>query len=174
MKFRFLSVLIFTTTAMTTTASALYAQFPPSQGQFPTKQGFPSREQEQQDFFKDLNLTQEQKDKLKEVQEENKSAIDEILTSEQRDTLRQAFAAGKKPPEAMQSLNLSDDQKQEIQEVMESQKQKISEILTPEQQEKLRDRLGEMHNQNTQMGLPNRGFGNFPNENTPVDIPPES
>ncbi|WGV25241.1 Spy/CpxP family protein refolding chaperone [Halotia branconii] len=174
MKFRFFSVLIFTTAAITTIASALHAQFPPNQGQFPEKEGFPSREQGQQSFFKDLNLTQEQKDKLKEVQEENKSAIDEILTSEQRDTLRQAFAAGKKPPEAMQSLNLSDDQKQKIQEIMELQKQKISEILTPEQQEKLRDRLEEIHKQNPPGSLPPEGFGQFPNGNVPIGIPPES
>ncbi|NJM22169.1 MAG: P pilus assembly/Cpx signaling pathway, periplasmic inhibitor/zinc-resistance associated protein [Richelia sp. RM2_1_2] len=170
MKFKLLSVLIVTTAAITTTASVLNAQFPPSQGQFPGKQGFPNKEQ---GFFKELNLTQDQKDKLKEIQEENKSALDEILTSEQRETLKEAVTAGKKPPEAMQSLDLSDEQKQQIQEVMESQKQKIAEILTPEQQEKLRDRMEKMHDGKAPGGLPPQGFGRFPSSNAPIGIPPQ-
>jgi periplasmic protein CpxP/Spy len=151
MKFKLLTVLFLTTAAITTTASAIQAQFPPSQAQFPGRQGFPVRGQGKPDF-KELGLTEEQMSKLKEVQQESKAAIDEILTLEQRNTLEQAFKAGQKPPEAMESINLSDEQKQKIQEVMESQKQKISEILTPEQQQKLQERMQKKQNRNTPFG----------------------
>ncbi len=167
MKFKFISVLILTIAAVTTTASAIQAQFPPNQGQFPV------REQGEPDF-KELNLTEEQKGKLKEVQEETHASIEGILTDEQQDNLKQAVEAGKKPPEAMQSINLSDEQKQKMEEVMESQKQKLFEILTPEQQKKLRDRMEKKHNRrNAPLGLPPEGFGGFPNGNAPIGIPPQ-
>ncbi len=169
MKFKFISGLILIAAAITTTASAIQAQLPPNQGQFPVRQGFPIREQGQPDF-KELNLTEEQKDKLKELQEEIQSSINEILTTEQRDSLKQAVEAGKKPLEVLQSMSLSDEQKQKIQEVMESQKQKMSEILTTEQKQQLRERMGKKHNGRN---VPS-GFGGFPNGNTPVSIPPQS
>jgi periplasmic protein CpxP/Spy len=165
MKFKFLSGLILVAAAITTTASAIHAQLPPNPGQFPARQGFPVRPPD----FKELNLTEEQKDRLKEVQEEIQSSINEILTTEQRDTLKQAVEAGKKPPEVLQSMSLSDEQKQKIQEVMESKKQKMSEILTTEQKQQLRERMGGKHNGRN---IPS-GFGRFPNGNTPVSIPPQ-
>ncbi|KYC40430.1 hypothetical protein WA1_26850 [Scytonema hofmannii PCC 7110] len=172
MKFKFISVFILTIAAMITTASAIQAQFPPSQGQFPGRQNFPIKEQGQPDF-KELNLSEEQKDKLKEVQEDTRAQIDEIFTNEQRNTLKQAIEAGKKPPEAMQSIDLSDDQKQQIQEAMESEKQKILEILTPEQQQKLRDRIEQIHNRNSPGSLPLESFVRFPNGIALIGIPPQ-
>ncbi|MUG91648.1 hypothetical protein F7734_03765 [Scytonema sp. UIC 10036] len=156
MQFKYISVFILTTAAIITTASVILAQFPPNQRQFPGRQGFPVTEQGQPDF-KELNLSDEQKDKLKEVQEDTRTQLDEILTNEQRDTLKQAIAAGQKPPQAMLSLNLSDEQKQQIQDAMESQRQKISEILTPEQQQLIRDRTEQIHNRNNP-----ESFGGFP------------
>lgn len=95
--------------------------------------------------FQELNLSEEQKDKLKEVREQTRAKFDEILTTEQRNTLKQAFEAGQKPPEAMESIGLSEEQKQQIREAIDSEKQKISEILTSEQKQLIRDRIEQMH-----------------------------
>jgi periplasmic protein CpxP/Spy len=86
-----------------------------------------------------INLTEEQKNKLKEIQQETRSQVDEILTSEQVDDFKQAMQEGKNPPDAMKSLNLSSEQKQKMRELMVSQRGKLDDILTDEQREKLRE-----------------------------------
>lgn len=152
MRFKFVSLFILSMAVTLLTASIVQAQLPP-QGQFPGRQGFPDTEQEPPDF-QELNLSEEQKSKLKEIREDTRAQIDDIFTNEQKNSLQQAAESGKKPPEAMRSINLSDDQKQELKEVMESEKQKISEILTAEQKEKLRDRMEHIQNKSIPGGLP--------------------
>ncbi|KAF3888260.1 MULTISPECIES: Spy/CpxP family protein refolding chaperone [Nostocales] len=144
MKFKYISVLILATTATIISTSAIRAQFPPGQGQNPGRQGILLSEQGPPDL-QELNLSEEQKDKLKEVREQTRAKFDEILTTEQRNTLKQAFEAGQKPPEAMESIGLSEEQKQQIREAIDSEKQKISEILTSEQKQLIRDRIEQMH-----------------------------
>ncbi|MEM8778437.1 MAG: Spy/CpxP family protein refolding chaperone [Cyanobacteria bacterium P01_G01_bin.49] len=141
MKFKFITVLILTTAAITTTTSAIQAQLPRRQG-FPAGEQIPLNSQ-------DLNLTEAQKDELKAVQDEMQASINAILTDEQRNTLKQAVEAGMNDSEAIQSINWSDEQKQKLRELMVSQRQKISEILTPEQQQKLRQYFRGKHNINS-------------------------
>jgi periplasmic protein CpxP/Spy len=80
-----------------------------------------------------LNLTEEQKTKLKALHESIKPEMDAILTEEQKDALKKAREEGKHPREAMKSVNLTDEQKSKMEEVMKSKRQAISEILTPDQ-----------------------------------------
>jgi periplasmic protein CpxP/Spy len=152
MKFNSVSLFILSIATTMLTASIVQAQLP-HQGQFHRRQGFPGTEQGQLNF-QELNLSEEQKSKLKDIQEDTRSQIEDIFTNEQKNSLQRAVESGKKPPEAIQSINLSDDQKQELKEVMESEKQKISEILTAEQKEKLRDRVEQMQNKSIPEGLP--------------------
>jgi Spy/CpxP family protein refolding chaperone len=80
-----------------------------------------------------LNLTEEQKTKLKALHQTIRPEMEAILTEEQKDALKKARQEGKNPPEAMKSINITDEQKSKIEEVMKSKRQTISEILTPEQ-----------------------------------------
>ena len=110
-----------------------------------------------------LGLTDEQKEKIKKIREENAPKLKEIhakmrdvLTDEQKKTLdeqmKSAKESGKKGRAMIQSveasLNLTDEQKEklakiapEIRAVHEEAVQKVKEVLTPEQQTKLDESL---------------------------------
>ena len=76
--------------------------------------------QSRKERFKELNLTREQKSKLKEIMQANKAAKEAIENNTQ----------------------LSDqDKKKQLRELQKAQMQKIQAILTPEQQEQFRKQL---------------------------------
>jgi Spy/CpxP family protein refolding chaperone len=76
--------------------------------------------QSRKERFKELDLTREQKSKLKEIMQANKAAKEAIENNTQ----------------------LSDqDKKKQLRELQKSQMQKIQAILTPEQQELFRKQL---------------------------------
>lgn len=83
-----------------------------------------------------LKLTDEQKTKLKTIQENYRSKMDNILTDEQKKELKAARDRGQ-GRKAMQSLNLTDAQKQQMKTLRQSQRQEIESILTPEQKQQL-------------------------------------
>jgi Spy/CpxP family protein refolding chaperone len=109
------------------------------------------------DILKGLDLTDEQKAKLKELHKEFgpkfKAAADSILTDEQKkardDAVKEAKAAGKKGPEvwkaAMQAEKLTDEQKAKLHEVMtplhKQFHEKLMALLTTEQREQLKQKL---------------------------------
>jgi Spy/CpxP family protein refolding chaperone len=106
------------------------------------------------DVLKGLNLTDDQKAKVKELRKEYgpkfKAAADSVLTADQKeareDAVKAAKAEGKKGPEvgkaAMEAVKLTDDQKAKMKEVMKPLHKEVHEklmaILTPEQQEQLK------------------------------------
>ncbi|MBK8787638.1 MAG: hypothetical protein IPO01_06445 [Chitinophagaceae bacterium] len=76
--------------------------------------------QSRKERFKELDLTREQKSKLKEIMQANKAAKEAIENNTQ----------------------LSDqDKKKQLRELQKAQMQKIQAILTPEQQEQFRKQL---------------------------------
>lgn len=101
--------------------------------------------------WKNLNLTQDQKDQIKQIRTDTQSKIEAVLTDEQRQKLQDAKAHrgqrqyGQRQQGQHQhrgpfaSLNLSDDQKTQIKQIMESSKQDIQAVLTPEQQQQIQD-----------------------------------
>jgi Spy/CpxP family protein refolding chaperone len=115
----------------------------------PTGQGdlFPAA------MLKSLNLTDDQKAKVKEVMSEYgpklKEARESILTADQKkardDAAKAAKDAGKKPAEvfraAMTAVTLTDDQKAKMKETVAPLRkeaiEKVTALLTPEQQEQL-------------------------------------
>jgi periplasmic protein CpxP/Spy len=84
--------------------------------------------------FAQLNLTDEQKAKIKQIREATKQQIDAILTSEQKEQRRIAREQNKKP-----RLNLTDDQKAKIKAIRQDSKAQIEAVLTPEQKQKLEE-----------------------------------
>ncbi|HEY9605801.1 MAG TPA: hypothetical protein V6C85_29615 [Allocoleopsis sp.] len=84
-----------------------------------------------------LNLTEEQKTKIKAIQENYRSKIANIYTNEQKNQLKTAREQGKDPRTVMQSLNLTDNQKQQLKTLRQSQRQEIDNVLTNEQKQQL-------------------------------------
>ena len=87
----------------------------------------------------DLKLTGEQKTKIKAIQENYRSKIENILTNEQKNQLKTAREQGKDPRMVMQSLNLTDNQKQQLRTLRQSQRQEIDSVLTDEQKQQLQE-----------------------------------
>ena len=108
------------------------------------------------DCLKGLNLTDDQKAKVKDLRKEYgpkfKAAADSILTADQKkareDAVKAAKAEGKKGPEvgkaAMQAVKLTEDQKAKMKEVMKPLHKEVHEklmaILTSEQKEQLKQK----------------------------------
>ncbi|HEY9674308.1 MAG TPA: hypothetical protein V6D11_22905 [Waterburya sp.] len=83
-----------------------------------------------------LNLTDEQKAKIKTILENYRPKMESILTEEQKNKLKEAQQQGKTRA-AMQSLNLTDSQKQQLKDLRQSQRQDIENVLTNEQKQQL-------------------------------------
>lgn len=95
------------------------------------------------DRMSDLNLTDAQKTQMKQIREQTKSKIADLLTSDQQAKFNAAAdGSHESPMKTLKSLNLSADQKQKVQEIMRDQRQQIQAILTPEQQAKWKQHRG--------------------------------
>ena len=108
-------------------------------------------------MLKGLNLTDEQKAKVKELRKEYepkfREAADSVLTADQKkarnDAVKAAKDAGKKGPEVLKAakaaVNLTDEQRAKVQEATKSLgkdlREKIKAILTPEQQEQWKAKM---------------------------------
>ena len=146
MKLKTLS-LIAGTLALTLTATpfAVQAQQNPSSPQ-------PRQEWQKKGQFQKLNLTTEQKAKIKEIRNNTRAQIETVLTTEQKNQLkskkderkaqRQQGQQGQEQRregrgqkgDIFDSLNLTETQKNQIKQIKESSKQQIDAVLTPQQQ----------------------------------------
>ena len=139
MKAQFISALM-TTLILGTTGSISQAQIPsrpPAPARVQTEYGVPN--------LPGMNLTDEQKEELRELQKEARSRMSEILTSDQIDDLQAAMEEGSNPREVVKSLNLSRRDIRKLQAIKKWQRDELTSILTDEQNEKLeeiRQRLG--------------------------------
>jgi periplasmic protein CpxP/Spy len=100
--------------------------------------------------WKSLGLTDKQKADIQTIHRSTRTQIEGILTQEQKDKLKAAFAArqaqspgGQQGPRQRgqgpwKDLNLTEQQKAQIKQIRDSSKQQIQAILTPEQQAKLK------------------------------------
>jgi periplasmic protein CpxP/Spy len=85
-----------------------------------------------------LNLSDAQKAQMKQIKDESKAAIANLLNPDQKaqwETLKQSGQRGgwKKGEGAMKALNLSETQKAQIKQIRETAKQKMEAILTADQ-----------------------------------------
>jgi Spy/CpxP family protein refolding chaperone len=86
--------------------------------------------------FKQINLSDAQKQQLKTIHESSKQQVEGVLTSDQRAKLAAAIQSGNKKG-AMKSLNLTADQKQKIRDINKSVKEQSLAVLTSEQRTQL-------------------------------------
>ncbi|BAY13299.1 Spy/CpxP family protein refolding chaperone [Calothrix sp. NIES-2098] len=91
------------------------------------------------DRIPDLNLTDAQKAKLKQIGEQSQAKILAVLNSEQQEKFKAATQGQHQSPmRVLRSLDLSAEQKQKIREIQRNQRQEFQAILTPEQQAKMK------------------------------------
>ena len=92
--------------------------------------------------FEQLNLTDDQKAQIKEIQESAKQQMDAVFTPEQKEQLRTAREQRQRP-----NLSLTEDQKAKLQAIRQDTESQIEAVLTPEQKQKLQE-LRQQHQQN--------------------------
>jgi len=92
-----------------------------------------------QKYSKELNLTDDQQTKIKQILQSGRQQIYSILTPEQQAKLKKAKEEHKKPKD----LNLTDEQKTQIKAIRKSNKAQVMAVLTPEQQQKLQKLIQE-------------------------------
>jgi Spy/CpxP family protein refolding chaperone len=115
----------------------------------------PGKEWQKKGQFQKLNLTPEQKAKMKEIGRSTRAQIEAVLTPEQKTKLQAAMAERKAQHQAQRqqrqgqgergkkgdifaSLNLTETQKNQIKQIRESSKQQMQAVLTSEQQAQMK------------------------------------
>ncbi|NJP10072.1 MAG: hypothetical protein HC866_11815 [Leptolyngbyaceae cyanobacterium RU_5_1] len=98
-----------------------------------------------------LNLTDAQKTQMKQIREETKAAIENILTPEQKTQLQTMKQSGQKMRGGFKNLNLTDAQKEQMRAIKQSAKQKMQAILTPEQRQMMQQKRQGMQQRRQQM-----------------------
>lgn len=101
-----------------------------------------TRKHQRGDVWKELNLTDTQKQQLKTIHENSRKRIQSVLTDEQRAKLEAARQSGDRK-EVMKSLNLTDAQKQQMRDIRKESREQTLAILTPEQ----RSKFEQLHSQ---------------------------
>ena len=94
-------------------------------------------QQPKQERLNQLNLTEAQRTRMREIRESTQSQVQGVLTQEQRDRYQAAIQQGQNPRQAMRSLNLSEAQRTRIREIKQASKTQMQEVLTPEQRQQL-------------------------------------
>ena len=156
MKFKSLSMLAITVVGIATLATACQSPNVQSQDSAPSNAASPAQAQDtggagnstpfhsgpHASMYGDrlpssLNLTDDQKGKIKGIQESYRSKTNSILTAEQKNQLKAARKQGKRT--GMQALNLTDTQKQQLKDLRQSQRQEIEGVLTDQQKQQLQE-----------------------------------
>ena len=123
--------------------------------------------QRRQGPFANLNLTQEQKNRLQQLRQDTQREIEGVLTPQQLDEynaakqIRQGMRRGgggnwsassqggqNRRSNIWDSLNLSSNQKSRIQEIRQRSRDRMMSILTDQQRQQLQQRGRSMMNQN--------------------------
>jgi periplasmic protein CpxP/Spy len=112
-----------------------------------------------------LNLSDAQKQQMRQIKEETRAQIEAVLTSEQRAQMetmkqnrqgqnengqRQARQGQGLRGGMMASLNLTEEQKASIQQIMQSQKTRMDQVLTAEQRQQMEQMRSQWQQQRQQ------------------------
>jgi Spy/CpxP family protein refolding chaperone len=95
-----------------------------------------TRKHQRGDLWKQLNLTDAQKQQFKTIHENTRQQIQSVFTDEQRAKLEAARQSGDRKG-VMKSLNLTDAQKQQIRDIRKKSYEQMQALLTAEQRDKL-------------------------------------
>jgi Spy/CpxP family protein refolding chaperone len=129
----------------------------------------PGKEWQKEGQFKKLNLTAEQKAKIKEIGRNTRAQIEAVFTPEQKTKLQAAMAQRKAEHQAQRqqrqgqrqerrekrgdifaSLNLTQAQKDQMKQIRESSKQQMQAVLTPQQQAQMKQMRENMRSRRQQ------------------------
>ncbi|XGV96431.1 MAG: hypothetical protein ACAF41_27335 [Leptolyngbya sp. BL-A-14] len=94
-----------------------------------------------------LNLTQVQKEQLKQVSAQVRTQLSQILTLEQRQQFKAALVQGNSVQGAIATMNLSATQKAQVRQVMQASRAQLNQILTAAQKQQLRQSLYSLRQQ---------------------------
>jgi len=108
----------------------------------------------------ELNLTQEQQTRIRQIRESAKQQMQSVLTAEQRTQVETARQQRQRP-----NLNLTEQQRQQMRQIRESTKQQIDAVLTPEQRVRA-EQLRQQHQQQRQQHRQQRQQGQAPSGTT--------
>lgn len=128
-----------------------------------------AQRQEHQGKWAKLNLTDAQKEQMRQIRKDTHNQIQAILTQDQLDKLKtlmqnrrgqnrqgqnQQGQNRQARRNVMAELNLTDDQKAKIKQIMEQQKTRMQQVLTTEQQQQLQQmrQNWQQHRQQGQQG----------------------
>jgi periplasmic protein CpxP/Spy len=89
-----------------------------------------------------LNLSADQKAKIKKIRQDTQKQVEAVLNQQQKEQYRQARKT-MKPGKALKSLNLGKDQQAKLKSILESARKQIAGVLTKEQQAMLKQRRGQ-------------------------------
>lgn len=97
-------------------------------------------------MMQNLNLTADQRARIKQIREETRAAMEQILTPAQRQQLQDAKAQAQANPGQRQqrrgmkqTLNLTEEQKSKMRELKQAAKERVSAVLTDEQRQQLQE-----------------------------------
>jgi putative peptidoglycan lipid II flippase len=90
----------------------------------------------------ELGLSNEQKEKIDQLQEAKFDEIESILTAEQQEALQQMQQHRTAVPQGINGVNLSADQKNELRSIRKEHIEQLRSILTPAQKQKLERMTG--------------------------------
>jgi len=106
----------------------------------PEVESFPTPETAVPPNINDVELTEEQKAKIKQIHENTRKQIERLLTSEQKAQLN-ALMKTREPRSRQQpaQLNLSPEQEKKVRQLLQAEKEQIFEVFTPAQQEQIEE-----------------------------------
>jgi periplasmic protein CpxP/Spy len=107
-----------------------------------------------------LNLSDQQKTQLKQIQDDTRTQMEAVLTADQQAKLKAAMQQHRQDQgqgqnhqrrqDSMASLNLSDEQKAKMKEIMQAQKTRMDAVFTPEQKQQMHQQWQQQHQQDAQ------------------------
>ncbi|MBD0344668.1 MAG: Spy/CpxP family protein refolding chaperone [Coleofasciculus sp. Co-bin14] len=92
--------------------------------------------QDRQGKWDKLNLSEQQKEQLRQIQQETRAQMQALLTPEQQEQFNTAMQ-NRQGRSGKTALNLSEEQKAQMRQIMEAKKSRMQAILTPAQQQQL-------------------------------------
>jgi periplasmic protein CpxP/Spy len=138
MKIKFLLpgllALVVASAPVLTVNSAAAKQTPPANA--------PAATQKKPSMAERLNLSDDQKTKIKKIRQETQKQVEAVLNKQQKDQYVQARKT-MKPGAALKSLNLDKDQQSKLRGILTDAKKQIEALLTKEQKDTLKQSRGQ-------------------------------
>lgn len=104
-----------------------------------------------------LNLSDAQKQQLRQIEQDTRTQMQAVLTSEQQEKLKTLIQQNRqgnrqKHQDVWSQLNLSDAQKTKIQEIRQAQKTQMDAVFTPEQKQQMQQMRQQWQQRHQQQG----------------------